>query len=382
MMTVAAVWDLLRREVVARESSEVALDQAVGRTLREDVRAPEDQPAFDRSAVDGFVVLQDDASTVFRIVGEIPAGAPGNQTLLPGEAWRIATGAAVPRSSAAEIVMLEEAEEVDGQVRFRTRGRDHIRRRGEDVRAGEIVAEQGMRIGTGLAGLFASIGKVRLAVTKPLEVLHIATGDEIVSPEQAPAAGQVRDANSALVAAWAARHPCRIWQIRIGGEPEALRQAVSGTRDLLLVSGGASVGRSDHTAEVLEAEGFEILVRRVAVRPGKPLIVGRRGDEWAMGLPGNPLSHFACLNVFGEALMAALLGAPQGPAVSRAPMLAAVKGNPRETWWPGCLSAEGIRPLRWASSGDLTALAVADVLIRVPPEGLAAGAPAGFIFAL
>jgi molybdopterin molybdotransferase len=158
-----------------------------------------------------------------------------------------------------------------------------------------------------------------------------------------------------------------------------LRHAVEGRRDLLLVSGGASVGGHDCTAEVLEAAGFEILVAKVAVRPGKPLIVARRGVEWAFGLPGNPLSHFVCLHVFVEAALAAMRGGPCRPVMWNRRVEAAIPGNPRETWWPAVEEREGLRPLSWTSSGDLAALALADTLVRVPSSGLAAGSEAEFI---
>ena len=227
--------------------------------------------------------------------------------------------------------------------------------------------------------MLASVGRVRPRVTRALEVLHVATGNEIVGAEIKPGAGQVRDSNSPLVAAWARGRGLRIRQKRVGEEADALRRAIEGRRDLLLVSGGASVGGHDCTAEVLDAAGFEILVTKVAVRPGKPLIVGRRGEEWAFGLPGNPLSHFVCLHVFVDAALAAMRGGAIAPVVRRGTVTSEVKGNPRETWWPAVEEREGLRPLRWASSGDLTVLAVADVLVRVPGSGLAAGAEAGFI---
>lgn len=377
MKTVDEVWELLHREVSVREVVETDLADGLGGILREDVTAAEDQPAFDRSAVDGFVVRADDGSEEFQVVGEIRAGDGSAHDLKTGEAWRIGTGAAVP--AGGEVVMLEDAVESDGVVRLAKRGRDHVRRRGEDARAGDVVMAAGTTLGAGAIGLLASMGLVRLRVTRGLEVLHVATGNEIVGAEMKPAMGQVRDSNSPLVAAWARGRGLRIRQKLVGEEAESLRRAIEGRRDLLLVSGGASVGGHDCTAEVLDAAGFEILVTKVAVRPGKPLIVGRRGEEWAFGLPGNPLSHFVCLHVFVDTALAAMRGGAMQPEVWRGVVTAEVKGNPRETWWPAVEERVGLRPLRWASSGDLTSLAVADGLVRVPASGLAAGAEAGFI---
>ena len=377
MKTVDEVWQLLRDEVTAREAVETELADALGGVLREDVRAPEDQPAFDRSAVDGYVVRADDASEVFAVGGEIRAGDGRHHELVAGKALRIATGAVVPEDG--EVIMLEDAAESDGAVRFVRRGRDHVRRRGEDAKAGDVLVRAGTVLGTGSTGLLASSGCVRPMVTRAIDALHVATGNEIVSADKVPSAGQVRDSNSPLVAAWARAGGMRIRQKRVGEDASALRHAVEGRRDLLLVSGGASVGGHDCTAEVLEAAGFEILVAKVAVRPGKPLIVARRGVEWAFGLPGNPLSHFVCLHVFVEAALSAMRGGPCRPVMWNRRVEAAIPGNPRETWWPAVEEREGLRPLPWTSSGDLAALALADTLVRVPSSGLAAGSEAEFI---
>jgi molybdopterin molybdotransferase len=377
MKTVDKVWELLRREVSVRDAGPVDLAEAVGGVLREDVRAPEDQPAFDRSAVDGFLVRAEDGADEFRVVGEIRAGDGARREFGVGEALRIATGAVVPEGS--EVVMLEDAVEAEGMVRLAKRGRDHVRKRGEDARAGDVLVAEGTILSAGAIGLLASVGCVQPMMTRPLDVLHVATGNEIVPSESRPGAGQVRDSNSPLVVAWGRERGLRIRQKRIGEDAEALRRAIEGHRDLLLVSGGASVGGHDCTEEVLDAAGFEILVTKVAVRPGKPLIVARRGEEWVFGLPGNPLSHFVCLHVFVDAAVAAMRGGAAEPVIWRGVVKDAVPGNPRETWWPGVEERDGLRPLRWASSGDLTALAAADVLVRVPVSGLAVGAEAGFI---
>lgn len=377
MKSVEDVWDLLRCGIVPREAGSVELAEADGRVLRQEVRATEDLPAFDRSAVDGHVVHKDDQSTEFAVSGEIRAGDTPPRRLKAGDALRIATGAAVPENG--EVVMLEDSTEAAGMVRFARRGRSHVRRRGEDARAGDRLLAAGTVLGAGAIGLLASVGCSRPMVTRGLEALHVATGNEIVDAGQNPSIGQVRDSNSPLVAAWARQRALRLEQKRVGESAEALRDAIEGRRDLLLVSGGASVGGHDCTEEVLRAVGFAILVTKVAVRPGKPLIVGRRGDEWVFGLPGNPLSHFVCLNVFVDVALAAMRGSPSAPMVWHARLLSGIEGNPRETWWPVAEESDGLRPLGWTSSGDLTALGAANGLARVPSSGLAAGDLAGFI---
>ncbi len=377
MKTVDEVRELLGREISVREAVETELADAVGGILREDVCAPEDQPAFDRSAVDGYVVRADDKAEEFRVVGDIRAGDGRPHGLAGGQATRIATGAAVP--AGGEVIMVEDAAESDGVVRFSRRGRDHVRRCGEDARVGDVLVADGTQLGPGAIALLASVGWVRPKVTRHLDILHVATGNEIVPAEERPGPGQIRDSNSPLVAAWARTKGLRVRQKRVGEDADALRHAIEGKRDLLLVSGGASVGGHDCTEEVLAAAGFEILVTKVAVRPGKPLIVGRRGEEWAFGLPGNPLSHFVCLHVFVDVALAAMRGKALAPVIGQGRVLAEVDGNPRETWWPAREESAGLRPLRWASSGDVTALGATDALLRVPASGLVVGGAVGFI---
>lgn len=377
MTTAAHVWDLLRTQVTPRGTTRIPLSEADGRTLREPVRAPEDMPAFDRSAVDGFAVLSGDASLSFAVSGEIRAGDSGVVEWSDSCAYRIATGGAVP--TGAEVIMLEDAVEKDGRVSFLRRGRNHIRRRGEDAKSGEEIVPSGSRLSDGCIALLASVGCTRPVVTRPVSAHHIATGNEIVDPSSEPQPGQIRDANSSLVRAWA--HQCGLVfsQRRVNEDEKALRDAITRDCDLLLVSGGASVGKHDFTGKVLRDAGFEILVEKVNARPGKPLIVARREDQWAFGLPGNPLSHFVCLHVFVAAAIAPMEGSAAAPVLLNGRVIAPIGGNPRETWWLAREEGAGLRPLRWTSSGDMTAMASANALIRVPVSGLAAGDPAEFI---
>ena len=377
MKKAGEVWALLRDQVAPRGTAPLSLGEARGRTLREPVCAREDMPAFDRSAVDGFVVLSGDHSPAFEIVGEIRAGDDDVAALSPGKAFRIATGSAVPGES--EVVMLEDAAEKDGCVFLQRRGRNHIRRRGEDAKAGKELVRAGTKLTDGCLALLASVGCTRPIVTRSITARHIATGNEIVDPSSGPRPGQIRDANSALVNAWAQSHGISLRQQRVGEDESVLREMLSGDGDLLLVSGGASVGKHDFTGAALREEGFEILVTKVNARPGKPLIVARRGDQWAFGLPGNPLSHFVCLHVFVETAVAAMEAAEAAPELLRGTVTAPIAGNPRETWWPAREESGGLRPLPWTSSGDITALASANALVRVPVSGLAAGDAAGFI---
>jgi molybdopterin molybdotransferase len=371
----------------------VPLNDTVGRLLREPVAAPEDQPPFDRSAVDGFVIRLDDLSSEFRVVDEIRAGDWKPRVLQQGEAMRINTGGAVPGND-LQVVMKEDVQADGGAIRIARRSNArHIRFRGEDARAGQVLVESGTKLLPGTLALLASIGHARPLCTRLPRVIHLATGNEIVAPDQTPLRGQIRDSNSILVRAflkcWNIEpHQMRLPEDETGAKAESeKRKAEIETTDLLLISGGASVGEHDFTRGLLEHFGFKILTNKTSMRPGKPLIVARRGNAIAFGLPGNPLAHFVCLNLFIRVTLERFSGVGLQSLFQQGIMAAPLEAdrNARETFWPGlvrCADATlELTPLNWSSSGDLTSLARANALIRVPPgcADLAAGATVEFV---
>ena len=365
---------LLTRLCRPLDKQRVSLADAVGRVLREPVCAPEDQPPFDRSSVDGYAVRQDDRVTQFRIVDEIRAGDWKPRALQPGEAARIATGGALP-GDGLQVVMKEDVRvEADQLAVLRRNDERNVRFRGEDARAGQVLVEAGVILQPGALALLASVGCAQPLVTRPPRVLHIATGNEIVSPDQMPGRGQIRDSNSTLVRAFFSRWGIAPEQRRVAEEAAAIDSAIHtshSTIDLLLISGGASVGEHDFTRGLLERAGFTIHVSKTTARPGKPLIVAQRGGTLAFGLPGNPLAHFVCLNLYVRAALEAFAGQSDKTTFLTGVLAKdlAAGGHARETFWPAHWALqEGVAmltPLRWSSSGDLTSLATANALLRV-----------------
>jgi molybdopterin molybdotransferase len=369
LMSVDNVLARLESEVAPRPPRFVALENALGCVLADDVRAESDQPAFDRSAIDGFAVLAGSAAGDYVLGRDLLPGDPA-PTPPDGEtAFRIFTGSAVPRNCA--LVMQEDALVNGDRVTLnRTAATDLIRRQGSSVRAGARLLAAGDRIGAGEIAVLASAGAVRPRVTPPPQVLHITTGREIVPADTFPGPGQIRNTNGPLIHALlrnAGGVP--LASHHVDESPDALVHAVrtGGDFDLLLVSGGSSVGEHDRTPQALVALGFDLLVRRVNVRPGKPLLVARRGDQWAFGLPGNPVSHFASFHVFVARAIRRMRGLPVAafPRIR----LGAGAGLPaptRETFWPARLAAGFVSPLPWLGSDDLAALAGVNALIRLP----------------
>ena len=390
----------------------VPLAEAFGRVLRETVCAPEDLPDCDRSTRDGYAVLQNDASETFQVVDTLHAADWKPRELKTGEAVRTATGAPLPCEN-ARVVMQENIERTGDQIKILKRDSAlNLRRRGEDVRAGQPLMPAGARLDAGKLTLLATAGCAQPLVSPRLRVVHFTTGDEIIPPDQTPKPGQIRDSNSILIRGLLQHFPCELLHAHLPEDFEKAKHWVSAFSlqpsafDLLLVSGGASVGDKDFTRALLEWLGFEIIFSQVNARPGRPLIFGVDGSRVAFGLPGNPLSHFVCFHLFVATALAKLVG--EAPKEFQRGTLAAKLDDapcPRETLWPakwhgrlarefqakeagsgnwklaGETPAPLLVPLKWSSSGDVTCLAETNALIRVPANrgSIEAGAEVDFL---
>jgi molybdopterin molybdotransferase len=368
----------------------VPLAEAFGRVLREMVCAPEDMPPFDRSTRDGYAFLQDDASEHFRVVDTLHAADWKPRQLKNGEAVRVATGASLPCEN-LRVVMQENVERTGDQIRIvRRETVANISFRGEDLRAGEPLLQAGAKLNAGALAILATAGTVNPLVSPRLRVLHFTTGDEIIPPDQKPKPGQIRDSNSFLIRGLLQRFQCELTQKHLPENFEAAKRLIETfnlqppTFNLLLVSGGASVGEKDFTRPLLEWLGFEIVFSQVNLRPGRPLIFGINGgarteavcqdpaSRVAFGLPGNPLSHFVCFH-FAVATALARLTGGEPPKFLRGQLAEKLddKPCPRETLWPAKFeispdATTRLHPLPWANSGNVACLALANALIRVP----------------
>ncbi len=304
----------------------VPLANASGRVLCEDVVAPEDQPPFDRSSVDGYAVRLDDPRTHFRVIDLLRAGEWKQLDLQPGEAVAIATGGALPAPD-LQVVMKEDVTVQGDQMWIVHRDTDrNIRFRGEDAAVGSVLVSKGTRLLPGSLALLASVGSCEPLVTRLPRTLHLATGNEIVAPNTQPAHGQIRDSNSTLVRAFLNAFCIEPAQSRVAEDQAKCTALIrdherAGEMDLLLISGGASVGQHDFTRTMLEDLGYTIHISRTTTRPGKPLIFATRGNSVAFGLPGNPLAHFVCLNLYVRAALLAFSGQTAAPIFAQGQLL-------------------------------------------------------------
>lgn len=309
------------RPLAGRET--LSTSAAVGRVLAADLVSPVDVPPADNSAMDGYALRAADAGRPLPVTQRIPAGSVP-APLSPGQAARIFTGAQVP-PGADTVVMQEATELLDGQVRVTqpvTAGA-HVRLRGEDVRAGSVVLPAGTRLNAVAVGLAATAGAAELTVTSRPRVALFSTGDELVMPGEPLPPGAIYNSNRFTLRALVEGLGCEV--IDLGIVPDnldatraVLREAAS-RADVILTSGGVSVGEEDHLRPAVQAEG-QLDLWAIAIKPGKPFACGRVGQAHFIGLPGNPVSSLVTFLVLVRPFLLKLQGAarlaPQGYCIA------------------------------------------------------------------
>src|SRR4051812_7450931 len=295
----------------------VALDAAHHRVLARDLAALRTQPPQAMSAMDGYAVRSQDASDVtvrLKVIGEVAAGRPFEKAVHGGEAVRIFTGGVMPEG--ADAVVIQEDTISEGGVVTITEaaipGR-HIRRAGVDFRKGDVLLAGGSRLTDRDLSLAAGMNHPELAVRRRPKVAVLATGDELVMPGSVPGPGQIVYSNGYALRALARAEGGDVIDLGIAADTvEATTQGIRRARDcgadILITTGGASVGDRDLVKQSLEAEGVTIAFWRVAMRPGKPMMHGRLGAMRVIGLPGNPVSSYVCAFLFLVPLIRALSG--------------------------------------------------------------------------
>lgn len=304
-------------------SEAVALHDAHGRTLAEDLAAPRDQPPFPASAMDGYAVRAEDVAKTpasLRVIGTSAAGHAYAGPLGAGEAVRIFTGAPVPAGADA-IVIQEDTRAGDGVVIVNEgapKGR-YLRPAGLDFAKGEILFCAGHRLTSRDLALAAAAGYAHLPVRRKPRIALLATGDELVKPSETLGEGQIVASNTYAVAAMARAAGGETTDLGIARDDlahtrAAIEQARKGGADILVTLGGASVGDHDLVQEALTGAGMTLGFWRIAMRPGKPLMHGILGSMRVLGFPGNPVSSMVCALIFLRPLIRALLGDPEAGA--------------------------------------------------------------------
>jgi molybdopterin molybdotransferase len=372
----------------------VALDDALGRVLAQDVVAAGDVPPFPCSAMDGYAVIAGDAARTLRIVGESRAGTPSGHELAEGEAIRISTGAAIPRGATA--VIPQENVDLEGDEAIHTNAAsapgEHIRGAGEDIRAQTVVLTAGTRLGPIELGAAAAAGVGSVITSCRPRVSVLCTGDELRAPGEPLGPGEIHNSNAPMLTGLAQRAGAvTTAALRLPDDRDATTQGIAeavAQSDVVIISGGVSVGPHDHVKPALDALGVKEVFWSVALQPGKPTWFGvpEAGNPLVFGLPGNPVSAVVTFSLFvGPALAALQSGPAPAPPRATAVLGVDVTRNPRrEQMMRVRLSDQDDVVRAYPNGGQgshiLTSLLGADALALIPSgEG---ELPAGTIIAL
>lgn len=368
----------------------IPFENSLGFCLAQDMQSDIDMPPFDRSAMDGYAVIAEDTTTApveLAVIEDIAAGHMPTKTISRGQASKIMTGAAVPEGANA-VVKFEETEDLSTNNRVKIlrsidRGRN-ISNRGEDMQVGQTVLRKGMSIRPQEIGILATIGKSHIGVFSAPTVGIISTGDELVDVGLKPSVAQIRNSNGYSLSAQARRLKA---EVEILGIVKDTKEEISNMmrrglrKDILILSGGVSMGEYDLVGDVMKDLNTHVYFEKVALRPGKPVIFGRKDTTFIFALPGNPVASFVTFELFIYPAIRKMMGFTD---IHRTTLKASLETEilvrrKRREYRPAFLRMHNntwlVSPVEWHGSADLLATTRANCLliVREDAEKLAAG---------
>lgn len=376
LLTLEEAQQRVLAHVRALDAESVPVGRAAGRVTAEAARAVVDLPPFASSAMDGFAVRAADLPGTLPVVARIAAGAPAGRALAAGEAMAISTGGVVPDGADA-VIPLEHVVEHDNSIEITevVAPGAHVRPRGGDVGAGDIVVDAGVRLGPAQLGALAAAGVAQLACVRRPRVAVLATGSELARPGDELRAGQVYEANGLMLATALAAEGADIEQLPPVADDEAAHRAALErglTGDVLVTSGGVSVGPHDLVRRIEAELGVEEVFWQVAVKPGKPVSFGVRGATLVFGLPGNPVSSLVGCELLVKPAVRALQGMRDPlPRLEPGRLATALRRNPARDELVRARSRVDreevvLEPLAGQESHMIVSAASADALVHVP----------------
>jgi molybdopterin molybdotransferase len=395
MLSVDAALKLVEQHARPLAPRRVALEDSAELLLAEDVTSAVNSPPYDKTLMDGYAVVSSDRAEIRKVIEEVGAGSVPRRPVTPGTATRLMTGAPLPEGADA-VIAFEQTESIDDhQVRFvenDPKPGQHVLTLGAALRVGQRVFDRGITLRPIEIGILAEIGHAVVQVQPRPKVAILPTGNELVAPNEKPAAGQIRNSNGPMLSAAI---------VRAGGAPSELsvardeqgeleRLIATGLEsDVLLLCGGVSAGKFDLVPGALKSLGVDEVFHKVALRPGKPLWFGVKkfGDRQTLvfGLPGNPVSSFVCFELFARPAIAALSGRGfrsnphltcrlthdfkyKGGRASCLPAAISRPGADEASLATRDNGSPGVEILPWHGSADLVALARANGFVRLGPD--------------
>lgn len=374
MITQKEAHDIMMSRARMLDLERVELSQALDRVLAEDVHSDMDMPPFVKSAMDGYACRRTDIAETLDVIEYCKAGEEPSKTIGAGECSKVMTGGMLPEGADC-VVMVEKSEELgDDRIRFTTDTTpNNFCEKGEDIQEGDLVLSKGTRLRPQHIAMLASVGCVQPQCARQPRVGIIATGDELVEPDVTPSISQIRTSNSQQLMAQVLTAHAIPTYYGIARDTEesldaTLKKAISES-DIVLLSGGVSMGDFDLVPGIMKANGLEILFDEIAVQPGKPTTFAVSDRIYCVGLPGNPVATFTQFEHLVKPLIYRLMGHDLRPIDLRLPMARkhTRRRAVRESWFLAKITDKGaVLPVEFHGSAHVNALCEADVLATMP----------------
>lgn len=378
MITFEEAFQITTKQVVLLPSERIHLEDALGRILAEDIFSDMNMPPFDKSAVDGYACRMEDLTAntknelALEIIETIPAGVIPQKKISTGQCSKIMTGSMLPEGCDS-VVMIEDTERVDEtRVRLKTTGAiRNICYTGEDIKNGDMLLNKGKLMAPQHIGVLAVAGAVNPLVYRKVKVAVISTGNELVEPEELPGPSKIRNSNAGQLMAQVTEAHALVKYYGIAKDDEkSLDQKITlalESNDVVILTGGASMGEFDYVPGVLEKNGAEILIENIAIQPGKPTVFAKINGRFIFGLPGNPVSSFVIFKMLVRPFLMKLMGNTEEFPVIILPMGKNYtrKNTSRKSMIPVKIIKGALFPVEYHGSAHINSYADADGIISL-----------------
>ena len=355
------------------DTERIDFANSLNRILAEDVKSDMDIPPFNKSAMDGYACKRSDLKNELTVVEIIPAGSVPQKAIEAGQCSKIMTGAMVP--AGADCVIMKEYVDslTDNTIRFTgDKTNDNICRKAEDIKAGDIVLSKGVIIAPQHIAILASSGGTQPLVSKRPNVAVIATGSELIEPANKPGPSQIRNSNSFQLAAQIESMAAAVTNYGIAGDTaqqiDAVFKKAFEQSDVVIVSGGVSVGDFDFVPGIFKQNKVNMLFEKIAIKPGKPTVFGTSGQKYCFGLPGNPVSTFVLFEILVKPFLYKLMGHVYKPLNIRMPLDVPLisKKAKRQRYLPVTITDKGtVKPVEYHGSAHINSLCGTDGLVSM-----------------
>jgi molybdopterin molybdotransferase len=352
-------------------SEKISITHSLNRVLAEDIKSDIDNPPCDRAVMDGYACRREDIGKELSIVEIIPAGKKPEKEIGPNQCAKIMTGATIPKGADCVIMVEHTKNPATNTVRiFGENTNSYIRHKGEDIRAGQVVLNKGIIIKPQHIAVLASVGNTEVPVATQPKVGIIATGDELVEPNMKPQTWQLRNSNSLQLAAQIESIGVALTYYGIAkdsiDEIDKLFRKAAGDCNIVAISGGVSMGDFDFVPEIFKKNKVKLLFEKIALKPGKPTVLGTREGLYCFGIPGNPVSTFIVTELLIKPFLYKLMGHEYSPVNINLPLAETIarKDTERLEWFPVRITRDGhVKAIDYHGSAHINALSEANGLI-------------------